>query len=172
LVKSGVKTPPAKSLRLFYSHPFEHDALRIGTIAGLVGWPPTVRTGKAHDVTLALGDGIGEPLEKTLRLLRLTAEITRRRGGCCTRRSADRNYDRRLNQQVCSAHWLHHLLAEFQSELMVRSTGEQKIQLARSEGFEPPTPRFVVAPAQNEMDLYVTTRRILSLLENSIHLVL
>lgn len=68
---------------LFDRHSFEHDALRIGAIAGLVGRPPTVRTGKAHDVTLPLGHGIGEPLKEALRLLGLTAEITRRRGGGC-----------------------------------------------------------------------------------------
>ena len=70
---------------LFYRRPFEHHAPRIGTIAGLAGRPPAVRTGKAHDVTLPLGHGIGEPLKEALRLLGLTAEIARRRrGGSCT----------------------------------------------------------------------------------------
>lgn len=66
---------------LFYRRPFEHDAIWIGTIAGLVGRPPTIRTGKATDITLALGDGISQPPEETLRFLRLSAVTARRHGG-------------------------------------------------------------------------------------------
>ena len=81
LISGRVNTPPAKLFRLFYGRPLEHHTLWIGTIAGLARRPPAVRTGKAHDVTLALGDGIAEPPEETLRLFRFSCSLVLARNG-------------------------------------------------------------------------------------------
>lgn len=58
-------------LVLFDRRPFENHAFGVDTLTRLVGRPQSIRTGETYDVALALGDGIGEPTKKPLRLLGL-----------------------------------------------------------------------------------------------------
>ena len=87
---------------LLYRRPFTHQAVRFDALAGLVGRPQTVRTGKLADMTLALSHGIRQPVKKALRFLRSIAERSCRSsagGRSGTRRSAQAGQAERSNQQ-------------------------------------------------------------------------
>ena len=77
LAKRKHETNLAKEEAIFvllYRRPLTHQAIRFDALAGLVGRPETVRTGKLADMTLALGHGIRKPVEKALRFIRSIAE--------------------------------------------------------------------------------------------------